>query len=89
MSPISAPALERLDNKVPLSFYPFPGISLTAGGGLKNRLLRVLSRLLFQEIEESEKGTRLPSRLLLHPSRLLQNLTRTLLFMQVLEKTNA
>ena len=54
------------------------GISLTAGGRLKNRLLRVLSRLLFQEIEESEKGTRLRSPLLLHPSRLLQNLMRTL-----------
>ena len=38
----------------------------------------VLSRLLFQEIEDGETGTRLPSRQLLYPSRLLQNLTRTL-----------
>ena len=52
----------------------YSGFSLTAGGRLKNRLLRVLSRLLFQEIEESEKGTRLPSRQLLHPSHLTPKL---------------
>ena len=33
------------------------GFSLGAGNWLKNWLLRVLSCLLFQEIEESEKGT--------------------------------
>ena len=56
----------------------FPGFSLMAGGRLKNRLLRVLTRLLFQEIKDGETGTRLPSGLLLHPSSLLQNLIRTL-----------
>ena len=45
---------------------------------LKNRLLWVLSLRLFQEIEDGEKGTRLPSRLLLHSSHLLQNLMRSL-----------
>ena len=55
-----------------------PGFSLTARGWLKNRLLGVLGCLLFKEIEESEKGTRLPSHLLLHPGSLLQNLMRTL-----------
>ena len=33
------------------------GFSLTAGSQLKKRLLRVLSRLLFQEIEDDETGT--------------------------------
>ena len=49
------------------------GFSSMAGGWLKNQLLRVLSRLLFQEIEDGVTGTRSSSRLLLNPSRLLQN----------------
>lgn len=52
------------------------GFSLSAGRQLKNWLLWVLSNLRFQE--KSEKRTRLPSHLLLHPSRPLRNLMRTL-----------
>ena len=52
------------DNKRSLIISRDAGFSLTAGGRLKNRLLRLLSRLLFQEIEDGETGTRLPSRLL-------------------------
>ena len=37
------------------------GFSSMAGGQLKNQLLRVLSSLLFQEIEDGETGTQLPS----------------------------
>ena len=33
------------------------GSSLTAGSRLKNRLLRVLSHHVFQEIEDDETGT--------------------------------
>ena len=33
------------------------GFSLTDDSQLKNRLLQVLSRLLFQEIEDDETGT--------------------------------
>lgn len=56
----------------------YSGFSLIVGSRLKNWLPLVLSRLLFREIEEGEKGTRLPSCLFLYPNRLLQNAMRTL-----------
>ena len=65
------PWLKRNVFYVPIQF------SLMDGGWLKNWLLWVLSCLLFNEIEDGEKGTQLPSHLLLNPSCLLQNLMRT------------
>jgi len=59
----------------------FSGFSLTTGSWLKNRQLWVMSCLLFLEIEDGEIGIRLPSYQLLHPSLLLQNLTRTLMIL--------
>ena len=59
----------------------FSGFSLTTGSWLKNQQLWVLSCLLFQEIYNDEIGILLPRYQHLHPSLLLQNLTRTLMIL--------